>query len=156
MGARVTTRASWNLSLLRSRKRRETQQKQTNNRQTQQTPLRRQMPGRSPKRRKMRSLQQSPHARDNASNTDNSEKNSGSGEENTKKTTKRKKKPKARRMPTPKPVILSCPRSIPKAQGEGLATPAGRSESDPKPCSRLGPVLAQNMWRVRRAERTSS
>ena len=52
------------------------------------------MPRQSPKRRKRRGLQQSPHAREKASKTDKFEKKSGSGEENTKKTTKRKAKGK--------------------------------------------------------------
>ena len=77
----------------------------------------------------------------------NLKKKSGSGAENTKNTTER---PKARRMLTPKPVILSCPWRIPKAQGESLATVAGRSESDPGPCSRLGPFP-----RSRHAARTA-
>ena len=101
----------------------------------------------------MRGLQQSPHAREGHQRRTDLKRRLVPG-----RTTPRRRRSvgtKPRRMPTPKPVIPSCPRCPPEAR-MSLANHAGRTESDPGPCFPLSPVLALDVLRARRAERTTS
>ena len=102
----------------------------------------------------MRGPQQSPHAREGLPRRTDLKRRVVPGR--TRPRRRRSVGPKLRGMPTPKPVIPSCPRCAPEAR-KSQANHAGRTESDPGPCpcSPLGPVLALDVLRAHRAERTS-
>ena len=118
---------------------------------TEETPLWRRTLGQSPEGRTRQGM---PHAQEGLPRRTDLKRSVVPGR--TRPRRRRSVGPKPRRTPTPKPVIPSCPRCAPEAR-KSQANHAGRTESDPGPCpcSPLGPVLALDVLRAHRAERTS-